>query len=240
MKGFFEKGKRKRAWVVSATVSLIAAFVVWGERKLIFSQERGLSSPRYLTTRHNVPAGQPITSIDFTLSAVPLPPSGALTDQSLGWLSGRVTRRAMLAGEVLTQEATELRQPRETLGRRIPKGLRAYAFPLEDALEVFSGDKVDVVLSPESPHERPSLEVEAALVLQVSPMGGYGKGERRELILAVSEGEIQQLEKARRKGKLTLALRNPGEPSPSKRGRKKFSGFSRPPQFSVEILAEGE
>jgi Flp pilus assembly protein CpaB len=224
----------------SITVAALAGLVVCFEaRCLLQPRPHRIEDPRFLLARRPLPSGKPIHFLDFTASfEAPggVAPKAALTDQDLPLLSGARLLRPLGEGEVLTLDALQLPSAPGPLGPTIPKGMRAYAIQVAGGLEVRAGERVDVVLGEgENPDEVPLTLLEAALVLAVREQEGTG----RELVLAVAAEDIPPLEKASQKGKLNIALRNPGEASPSRPPRARRSPGRAPrSRPKIEIFSE--
>ncbi len=235
-------GLLRRAPKLTAIVPIVVGLVICLEVRSGIGRRRReerIEDPRYLVARRELPAGQPVTAIDFTFAskaALGEAPPGALTDQELHLLHGATTRAPLRAGECLTRAAVRSIAAPETLSKKVPRGMRAYSIDPGGTLELSAGDHVDVLLSPHDEKDAPFVLVEGALILKPATDG--------EVVVAVSSAQIQILEKARRQGKLTVALRNPMDDSPGRpesngsRGqrRRRPAGNHR----SIEIFSEGE
>lgn len=213
---------------------IVGAVVLWEVHALLGAKERRIDEPRYLVARRPLPAGQPVTGLDFALTPAPRDAASAreaVTDQDLHLVQGAVTAAPLAAGDVLTFSALDLARAPDRLGAVVPRGLRAYALRDVDALEIDGGDRVDLVLSPHDARENAMTLVEGVTVLRAR------KGEG--LIVALSAADIQVLEKARHKGKLTVALRNPMDAPPA--GAASGRALLRPRKRGnrIEILSEG-
>jgi Flp pilus assembly protein CpaB len=225
---------------LTAIVPILVGIVVCAEAaSLLSAKTRRIEEPRYLVARRELPAGQPVTSIDFTLADAgglggEVPP-GALTDQELHHLKGAATRTPLKAGQCLTRDDVRWPDPPEPLAKAVPRGLRAYSLDGDPGLEIRAGDRVDVVLNPSDEKSPPFPLVEAALVLRIGRQG--------DLVVAVSSPQIQLLEKAKRQGKLTVVLRNPSDDSPLQSGigaRRARGPRPQKGRHSIEVLSEGE
>jgi len=242
MEAFLENvralGSRQRG--LTLVIGGVVGLVVCLEARSIFtSQLQGIRDPRYLVARRELSAGQAVHSLDFTFSPQQNVPKGALSDQDLPLLRGSTLNRALKEGEILCIDALRLPFDNALLGTSIPRGLRAYPIHPSNSLSVRQGDRVDVQLQPESRSEMPFALLEGPLVLQVDP-DADGNGSE-EVVLALSSDDIQLLEKARQRGKLTIALRNPRDDAPAPgRHTRHHLWHSALPRPQIEILSEGE
>ena len=221
---------------LSTLVPLIVGVIICIEVRAYFSAKSSIEEPRYLVARRNVPAEQPITSIHFTLvtqsaSSDPIP-KDALTDQDLYLVKGGFTNTALRTGQPLTLSMVNLPSSPEALGKLVPRGMRAYTLRETDTFDVRPGDRVDIHLNPSDERAYPVTLAEGIAVLRTTPS---------ELIVAVTSSQIQLLEKGRRKGRLTIVLRNPQETVPTDSSNHRNGLFGTPKLHrSIEILSEGQ
>lgn len=238
LKSMSALGTRQRS--LTLVIGGLVGLVVCLEARSFFSaRAQGIRDPRYLVARRELSAGQAVHFLDFTFSHQQNVAKGALSDQDLPLLRGATLNRTVKEGEILCIDALQRPFDSTALGASIPRGLRAYPIRPSNSLSVRRGDRVDVLLEPESPSEMPFALLEGPLVLQVD-VDADSRGSE-EVVLALSSDDIQLLEKAHQRGKLTIALRNPSDEAPAA-GRQTrhhlWRSAKRRPQ--IEILSEGE
>jgi Flp pilus assembly protein CpaB len=193
-----------------------------------------IDSPRYLISRRSISQGTTFNSADFGAQARQggEEVNAGVTDQDLYLVQGSEFIQPVAAGVPLTWESLKLKGGRPRLGKKIPRGMRAYVLNPE-FIAVRSGDLVDVVLTPDTVVESPFILVDAASVLEA----GFRR-ERFEVVLALSPGDIEMVEKGKQRGKLKIALRNPDDSS--HQAKRLQSSRKRPEnRQSIEILTEG-
>lgn len=184
-------------WIAAAVV--VSGFAV--ERFRHTDSHRART--RVLVARHEVPAGQPVTAIDFTTRSLSEEdPSDALTDQELHRLRGQRTVHPLAAGEVLVLSAVAP----VPLGKRLPFGARAYVLDRGAGLPLAVGDRVDVF---GGDGERSAPVAENLPIVAVNEDGAP--------IAAVPDTVVRLLEETRRRGGVTVVLRRPDEPDKARR-----------------------
>lgn len=140
----------------------------------------------------------------------------AQLDQSRTW----VVLRPVEAEQTLYAADVRL----ATKGPALPRGLRAFAARFSGAIAVLPGDYVDVFSSASSRNV-----ASAALVLE-----NHARSEASfELVLALRQSEIRDMEKAMQKGTLSLALVHPEDVEkalrPARRLKSKRNGPAKKP-----------
>ncbi len=207
--------------------------VVWELRTLYRpTQSEG---PRYLVMRRSLPVGSSIGLADVTTRSVAQsgarPAEETLTDQDLEVLKGATLKEALSHGDYVTWNNIEPGVAVSGLGVRVPPGKRAFVLPLNAKLRVRRGDRVDVICTPREDREFPRVLVEGALVIDMAKTGSSV-----DVVLALSQTDIETVEKGRQTGTLNLALRNPSEETP--KSRKRYPTARTAPNKRVEIWSE--
>lgn len=217
----------KLPFLVSLLVGLTLA---WEAHNFFRGQAPDPNARRLLVARRALPEGVPIDARSFSYRPEVTAVAQSVDDQDLGLLRGATLAHPLDEGQVLTWPAV-LRDEKQPLAAKIPRGKRAYVLPGEHALDAFPGDRVDIHFSPAGDLEpTPASLVAESIVL----LDRRGTG---EWVLALDPMEIGLLEKVRRKGKLTLSLRNPvdtdASPQAPRRNRPRKAGI-------IQILGETE
>lgn len=202
----------KQNLTMTAAIAVIVGLIVCFEASSLFSKRPSINSPRFLVARRDLPSGHPVSLVDLALAgelSLKKIPRGAMTDQDLHLLKGAYLKQAISEGSVVALDGLNLSASVTGLGVAVPKGKRAYRLRAESGMEVRPGERIDILLVPKSTHDMPILLVEGALIIQA----GQIRGEELEcnLVVAVSAMEVAILEKAEQRGKLKIALRNPGD-----------------------------
>jgi len=186
-----------------------------------------------LVMRRDLPEGTLLSLLDVAVAQQRSvgAPGGALTDQDLEFIRGATLKKGLSRNDVLTWASID--PPLALgLGRKVPQGKRAYYLPVEGGLRVRRGDAVDIIFTPRDENDSPLVLVEEALVLEVTR-----NNKQPETVLALSQQDIETVEKGRQTGKLNLALRNPLEKAPaSRKPRKKPPPRAR--RRGIEVWAE--
>lgn len=177
--------------------------------------EAKATDPRYLVFKRNMPEGIPLHFRDLGLSeGTDTTPNDAMTDQDLPWLKGAILMKPKKMGEVLRFSDLSLAPEMVGLSSQIPKGFRAYAINVMSAIPLRRNDSIDIHLSPKSPLEKAMLLVEKIKVLET--LGADRPSFRqfpieRQIVVAIPWENVELLEKAKQKGKLSVTLRHPEE-----------------------------
>ncbi len=223
---YFSGLVRNRRLVWGAAFTLIFAGVFFSLRA---EKEHGLSR-RLLIADRDVPAGSPVTSFFFgmmreVVSGEPTP-SDAVSDQELHLLKGTLVNLPIRRGEILRRSHLKLADPPKRMSEQIPLGSRAYLLEVHSGItSVKPGDKVDVLVS--SASSARLTVVENIVVLEV-----HGD---RDLTLAVTVAEMENLELARGQGTFGVVLRNPKD---SRKGSGRFQRVI-PGKPSIPVFYEG-
>jgi len=156
---------------------------------------------------HDVASGSTLTAADLTTASATLP----VATPSIGHLVGEVVRGPLAAGEPVTAG-------RITPGRQVDPEPGSVVFPLTLADEriaalLQSGDRVDVLVTPDALHEGdPRLvaaDVEVLTVAADDP-GGFGAASPQSgsvVLLALPEDEAPELAAIRRSDHVSVAIR---------------------------------
>lgn len=228
--------KGKKLGFSFAAALFVAVFLCLEAHSYLKIRQAKLTDPRYLVASRDLGLGNQIYFSDLTLvvgrSISGKIPAGALTDQDLSLLSGSRLSRDLRSGEVLTASHLEARVNRR-LAFGVPSGSRAFALTEIVAPEVKAGDRVDVYFTSQVP------EMVAALLLENVPVLRYVFEDSR-LVVAVSPSDIGLLEKARRNGSLSVALRNPEEKAPAGKTFRQLWPNHKKKSSGVEVWEESE
>jgi len=150
-----------------------------------------------------------------------------VTDQDLHLLGDMYALNDLKKGEFLCWEnIVEKKRNRF----KVPKGLKAYSFRPVNFLEVFSNDRIDIALSTK---DGTTTLIEGALVLDRMIYRG-----KLEIIIGITQKEIELLEKASRSGDLTVLLRNPEDKFNQVNSVK--SDFFKKSRPRIEVWVENE
>ncbi len=194
--------------------------------------DKAIEVPRLLALKRDLSEGTTLSLLDVVvrLKGSHDVSDGVLTDQDLGSLRGATLKMGVSKGEWLTWEKIDTANV--SLSGKIPSGKRAYLVTLPTLLRARRGDRADILFTPRDVKESPLVLVEGASILEI---GRTSEG--TEIVMALSQAEIETVEKARQTGKLNLALRNPSDESKSMRKArpKKYRKAIRP---GVEVWAE--
>jgi Flp pilus assembly protein CpaB len=221
---------------LGAAIAVISgAAACWQARYLMTAEAPRISDPRYLFLVRDLPKGQPIQFADLTpgyFRGTPGElPRGAVTDQDLEWVKGAVLRQAVVSGQCLTFAMLELRAGTGPIGKRIPRGMRAYELEVDRGVRVQAADSIDILSVP-SRGEAPTTLVEGAVVLAADRAGGG-----LAVTVALEPDEVAWVEKAAQTGKLKIALRNPDDEKPPRRPQARRGRRRNLPQ-RVEVWSE--
>lgn len=202
--------QKKRILYVSVGLIIVAAGF-----EFFRQPEKKTNDPRYLVFKRNMPEGIPLHFRDLGLSTgIEETPGDAMTDQDLPWLKGAILMKSKKTGEWLCFSDLSLAPEMVGLSSQIPKGFRAYAVNVMSVLPLRRNDSVDIHLSPKSPTEKAMLLVEKVKVLET--LGADRPSLRqfpieRQIVVAIPWENVELLEKAKQKGKLSVTLRHPEE-----------------------------
>lgn len=166
------------------------------------------SPPQSITVAtHDIPSGATLTGADLTTVTAMLP----VGTPGVAELVGEVVRGPLVAGEPVTQG-------RVVPGGRVAPPPDSLVFPLTLADEriaalLQSGDRVDVLVTPDALHEgQPRVLAEQVEVLgvPVTPDGGFGAASPQSgavVLLAVPQQTAAQLAAIRRSDHVSVAIR---------------------------------
>ena len=225
----FLKQLREKMFVrkirVTTLVSAAVALLICIEAFSIFCpKEHSIKASRILVARRDLMEASPLRFVDLAFEHLPTDkiPSGALTDQDLQLVKGAILERSLKAGQVLTLEEIRLSPRVAGLSSTIPAGHRAYLLFSEQAKHLKYGDRVDVAVIAQGPEQAPLILLERALV-----MDSDTDTQNNEVLLALTQEEINVLEENKRSGTLTVLLRNPTDLTREGRSkrRKKVKGI---------------
>jgi len=229
---------RKQPLVLILLMGGLVSAIICFELQHALGQGAALSDPRYLVSRRALEMGEAVSFLDFgQVSARDQkspPPAGALTDQDWDRLKGATLSRGIREGEYLSSVSVRFPVRGGLRSSTIPAGLLAFAIAPSNTLGVRPGDRLDILLNPESAHEAPAILIEDTLVLGIEAV--TEEQGKNAVIIAVSQDEIELLEKAQQKGKLKIALRNPHDrPGRQRRinARKLWHTAKQPPRVQI-------
>lgn len=192
---------------------------------------QSLNDPRLLIAIRELEKGTVLTQLDLTtVTGKKDEAPQVFNDQQLPIVLGSKLKYRLRKGEPVTHDALELAGRRKNISERIPEGLRAYSFKPENELPLQLGDRIDLLHIPTKGVAHSIISGVEVLDLKKNEAG-------QVLIIAVTEDDLPELEKARQTGKLVIALRGSQEsivPGSRKR-RVKTSSKARP---SIQMFLE--
>lgn len=192
-------------WRHGRRVRLVAAGLLLAVAVLTWPQEQTDLSPQQVTVAaRDVASGQRLQADDLTTATISL----ALDTPPPAQAVGEIVRGPLAAGEPVTRT-------RLAPGRGVEPGSGTVVLPLLVADEriaalLQSGDRVNVLVAPDSLHEgRPRVAAEDVEVLAVpqAPDGPAGPESGSVVLLAVGEDQANELAAIRRSDHVTLAIR---------------------------------
>jgi Flp pilus assembly protein CpaB len=215
---------------------LLAGAFWWELREAARRRNVSIGAPRWLVVKRDIAPGRLIDlgDLGFELASdAHRNDTSLLTDQDLSRLKNMRSRGPLKKGQTLKRADLV---SSAGLSPDVPRGRRAYLFQFEDPVPARSGEWVDIYFNPADSGQNSWVLLEAIKVLKANAEG--------EVVLALTVDEIQEMEKGKQKGKLTLALRNPDEPNPLVEGLTKTSRFKKRPVIGrprrIDIQSESE
>ncbi len=206
--------KDRKTFLRKKTLSLLFALLMGVGLWVEIHRRHGatnISHPRYLIALRDLMPGDPvdIDGFSFTFTPPNFPQgkeSHALTDQDIDRLNGAVLTAALRQGQYLTPDRFHIESSHDKLTQRLPKGHRAYPLLTVNPWGFHTGDRVNVLFSPEDLSEAPEMVLQNILLVR-----SHLSESNPEVLLSLTDKEALKMEGLKRKGSFTLLLRSPND-----------------------------